>query len=96
MPPDTCKLDVLFLREKDVWVGHCLQHDIAAQGETLRECMRAFSAVLVGRILVADELKIDDPFRDIPPAPAKYWKHYRSAFRLSPDESAFQFPAAKI
>ena len=91
---DACKLDVLFFRdrEKDVWVGQCLQYDIAVQAENLRECMQELRSVLLGRIVIAAELKMEHPFENVPPAPAKYWKHYQDAFKLCPDEPTFQFP----
>lgn len=86
------KLDVLFLKEGEVWVGQCLQHDIAAQGENLRDCVRALSSVLLGRVRAVSEGLIDHPFADIPPAPERYWERYRKAVKLSPEESPFQKP----
>lgn len=86
------KLDVLFFKEGNLWVGQCLQHDIAVQGENLRECMQELNDSLLGRIVIASELGMDHPFRDVPPAPLKYWKQYRAALKLSPEESTFQFP----
>ncbi len=89
---DAYKLDVLFFREGNVWVGQCLQHDIAVQGENLRECMQELRDSLLGRIMGASDLGMDHPFKDVPPAPAKYWKRYRRALKLCLDESSFQLP----
>ncbi len=89
---DACKLDVLFFKEGDVWVGQCLQYDIAVQGENLRECMQELTDSLLGRIAIASELGMDHPFRDVPPAPVRYWKQYRAALKLCPEESTIRFP----
>ncbi len=89
---DTDKLDILFFKEQGVWVGQCLQHNIAVQGETLRECIEALFCVLVGRIVIAAKLGMDHPFKGVPPAPAKYWKRYPGALKLSPEESTFKLP----
>jgi hypothetical protein len=87
---ESFKLKVLFFKEGDQWVAQCLEHDVAAQGENLRECMRAFGSALRGRVIAAAEGMIDHPFRDIPPAPPQYWVRYDEALRLSPEESPFE------
>jgi hypothetical protein len=87
---DSCKLDVVVFREGTVWVSQCLQHNIAAQGENLRECLDALRSVLLARIAAAANGLIDDPFKDVPPAPRKYWERYEEALKLSPEESPFQ------
>ena len=84
------KLDVLFFKERDVWVGQCLQYDIAAQAQNLRECMQALQSALLGRLIAATQGLINDPFKDLPPAPSRYWQRYHQALRLSPEESLFQ------
>jgi hypothetical protein len=86
------KLKVLFLKEGDQWVGQCQEHDDAAQGENLRECMRALGSALRGRIIAAAEGMVDHPFEGIPPAPPQYWARYDEALRLSPEESPFEEP----
>ncbi len=89
---DAYKLDVLFFRERDAWVGQCLQYDIAVQGENLRECIQELRTVLLARISIALKLGMDHPFKNIPRAPDKYWKRYRDAVKLAPEESPFQVP----
>lgn len=90
---DTYRLDVLFFKEKDMWVGQCLQHDLVSDGGSLRECMNQFAFLLVGRILVASELGTA-PFENIPPAPQRFWERYHRAVRVRPEEPAFELPGS--
>lgn len=89
---DGNRLDVVFFKDGDVWVGQCLQYDLAAQGGNLKECMQELGAVILGRILAATEGIIEHPFVGLPPAPERYWQQYRDGVKLSAEASPLQQP----
>lgn len=54
------------------WVLQALEHDIAAQGTTLREARDAFQEIMNGQIILDLEKGIN-PLSMIPPAPPIFW-----------------------
>lgn len=69
------RLDVLFICDGTAWTAQCLQYDVAAQGETIRDAQRAFEYVLSVEAAYLSEkgLTLDS----LPAAPTFYWKKYR-------------------
>jgi hypothetical protein len=47
-PPD--HLTILILREGSLTVARCLEHDVAAQGESIEEALRAWVDVFAAQI----------------------------------------------
>lgn len=66
-------LDVLVRRDPDVgvWVSQCLQYDIAAQGDTIKDSLVAFTHALVSEVAYGIEVKglTDNPLAEIPGPP---------------------------
>ena len=44
------RLDVLFIKDGTAWTAQCLQYDVSAQGESLKDAQRAFEYVLAVEI----------------------------------------------
>jgi hypothetical protein len=65
------EMRLLIFKEDEWWVAQCLEYDIAAQAKTLNDVQYEIQRVLVGRMFVASQFKIE-PFEDVPPAPAWY------------------------
>jgi hypothetical protein len=70
-------LNVLFFKEKDMWIAQCLQFDVTAQGETIPKARKSFERVLLAQI-ISDLEEKRAPLSTVPSAPAKFWHQYRS------------------
>ena len=86
------KLSILFIKDSVAWTAQCLQYDIAAQGETIREAQEAFEYALVAEIsyLAETQRTLDD----LVAAPKHLWKSYDSAQDLQPiSTKPFRLPS---
>jgi hypothetical protein len=71
----TIQISGLLLKEASAWVAQGLEYDIAAQGKTIRDAMRAFRRTVVGQ-MVLDIRNGREPLAAIPKAPDFYWQKY--------------------
>ena len=85
------KLSVLLLREGEVWVAQCLDHDIAAQGRTIAEAKEAFARTFAGQVAVDLYNKVA-PLKGFAPAPAMYWDKFKQGERLLDRQTLFVPP----
>ena len=75
------------------WIGQCLEHDIAAQAPTLPALYYEIDRLLVGRLIVAQERGVP-PFKDLPQAPARFWRMFDQAtLELQPRRAPLPMPA---
>jgi len=56
--------------------AQCLEYDLAAQAKSLRQLFKALERLIAGHIAVRLRHK-QQPFRDLPRAPKKYWTLFR-------------------
>lgn len=84
------RISVLLLQEENYWVAQGLEHDIAAQGESISEAKKAFKKTIIGQIIldVKDNLK---PLEGIEEAPQIYWDIFKKAERLK-EQPKFAMP----
>lgn len=85
------QLDVLFICDGGAWTAQCLQYDIAAQGETIKDARRAFEYALSveAAYLAEQDLTLDS----LPAAPQCYWQKFQEALQVEPiKEPATRFP----
>lgn len=71
-------LSVVLLLEDGRWVAQCLDFDIAAQGESIKEAQESFARVFFGQI----SLDIEhgrSPLQGIERAPDYYWNMFDAA-----------------
>ena len=68
-------LNVLLLKD-GAWTAQCLEHDIAAQGETIQEAMFELTRTLVAEVCLC-AARGDHSLDSIPPAPRFYWQRYQ-------------------
>src|SRR5258708_3974865 len=92
------RLRVLFQNEWNgknrMWVAQCLEHDIAAQAEHLKDAQEKFRKTLVSHIILA--LKHgEQPLKDIPEAPRRYWERWEEAAELK-DTILLSIPREKL
>ena len=66
-------LNVLLLKD-DAWTAQCLEHDVAAQGETIREAIFELTRTLAGELTVRIA-NGEQGLESIPRAPHYYWKN---------------------
>lgn len=83
---------VLLLQEGEWWSAQCLEYDIAAQAKSLPELRNELERVLLLHVIQAQE-EGKQPFRDMRPAPKKYWDMFAAAkLRVEGDELPFRLP----
>jgi hypothetical protein len=78
------KLSVLLFKEGELWSAQCLQFDIAAQGQTIRDAQRAFEFALVAEVGYAQQRK--GSLDKLPAAPRCYWEKFEQAMALKEGE----------
>ena len=77
----TKTIDILFTLEHPSgggpsgWLAQCLQHDIAAQGETLRGAREAFERALVTQVFL-DLTSGLPPLDHLESAPVEIWEAF--------------------
>jgi hypothetical protein len=64
--------------EGDWLVAQCLDVDIAAQAKNQEDLYEALGRLLVGRVKASEEMG-REPFKDLPPAPKRYWDMFFAA-----------------
>jgi hypothetical protein len=65
--------------------AQCLEYDLVVQAKSLQQLSRALQKLIVGHIVVRLRHE-QQPFRDLPRAPEKYWAMFR--------QSRLKLPAA--
>lgn len=75
---------VLIIREEHLWVAQCLEHDIAAQAQSLRDVKLAFAKTFAAQVAVALATNQDPAefIRSFAPAPESYHRLFAEAERL--------------
>jgi hypothetical protein len=65
--------------QEDEWLcAQCLEYDLVAQAKSLPQLSRALQRLIVGHVAVRLRHK-QQPFRDLPRAPEKYWAMFRKS-----------------
>lgn len=75
-------VSVLLLKERETWVAQCLEHDVAAQGDSIDEALENFGAVFAGHVML-DVRDGREPLTLIPQAPKVYWDRFGKGERLA-------------
>lgn len=75
-------LSALLLNEGETWIVQCLEHDIAAQGESPRAALEALGWT-VGAHILLDREKRRKPFSTLQRAPSSFWDKFADAIPLS-------------
>ena len=73
--------------------AQCLEYDLVAQAKSLRQLSKALQRLIVGHVAVRLRHK-QQPFRDLPRAPEKYWAMFRRS-RLTLPAPMFRLGALK-
>lgn len=69
-------LTVLFIRQGRFYIAQALEHDISAQGSTIRRAKHAFEQAFIGRVLLDRRMK-REPLSNTPRAPERFWELFR-------------------
>jgi hypothetical protein len=80
-------------QEGDRLCAQCLEYDLAAQARSLPQLFRALERLIVGHIAIRLRHK-QQPFRDLPRAPRKYWAMFRRS-RLALPAPMFKLAALR-
>ena len=85
---------VVVFQEGDWVCAQCLEHDIAAQGKTLEDCLYELDRLIVGHVAISIDNGLE-PLHDLKPAPQRFWELFeRSKIPLAP--TRFQFTASGL
>lgn len=69
-----------FVGEKPLWSAQCLEHDIAAQGNTIEKALMELTKVFVAEDVMMRQ--IGKSVGDIPKAPQDYWIMFNDAIKV--------------
>lgn len=76
-------LRVLLLQQEDgLWAAQCIDHDIVAQGNSIKEAKRAFERTVMGQILF-DLQNNRAPLASFPPPAPKLKEMFEKAEELA-------------
>jgi hypothetical protein len=70
------------------WAAQCLEYDIAAQGDSIKQATEKLEQTFIGQICV-DLYTGKDPLEGISPAPRTYWNEFEQAQRLQDHRRPF-------
>ena|SRR5438093_38423 len=73
--------------------AHCLEYDLVVQAKSLQQLSKALQRLIVGHVALRLRHK-QQPFRDLPRAPEKYWAMFRRS-RLKLPAPMFKLGALK-
>ena len=79
------KLSVLLINDGNGYTAQCLQYDIAAQGETIKEAQSAFEYAITAEVGYLSETQ--RTLEDLPSAPKHFWDLFEEASLLAPISS---------
>ena len=85
-------LRILFLKEGDKWAAQCLEHDIAAQGDSIPNAAESIMRAICSEIAVCEELR--KSFEAIPQAPTYYWNTFGSVAAVPLPGDVAKLPAS--
>ena len=83
----------VIFQEGEWLCAQCLEYDLVAQAKSLPQLFRALERLIVGHIAVRLRHK-QQPFRDLPRAPRKYWTLFRRS-RLALPAPTFRVGALR-
>jgi hypothetical protein len=72
--PLNIPIRIVFYRDSDRWVAHCLEFDLMGDGQTKREAAEALGQAI--GIQVEEVARSGNAQNLLNPAPAEYWKMY--------------------
>ena len=77
---------------KGTWIAVSLEHYIAAQGNSHRDAIREFTAMLGSEVAYgAEHGDPRQPLAHIEPAPNKYWRKFEKAKPYEPPKMEVRF-----
>lgn len=71
-------IDVVLIEYDEMWAAQCLQYDIGAQAKSFKDLVYELNRSLAGHVMICEEMGVE-PFSNLNPAPAKYWKMWEGA-----------------
>lgn len=82
-------LRAVMFKSGNLWVGQCLEHDIAAQAKEPKDLAYQLERAIVGHIVIAQDNGIE-PFKTVAPAPERYWKMFERGLKVEvPEDHVF-------
>jgi len=82
-------LRAVLFEEGDSWSAQCLDYDIVAQAETLRDLPGELARILAVHIAASVQIN-REPFSGIAAAPQRFWELYESGDRYEAKFGSFK------
>jgi hypothetical protein len=92
--PRKYAIRAVVFQEGEWLCAQCLEYDLVAQAKSLERLSRALQRLLVAHVAVRQHHK-QQPFRDLPRAPEKYWAMFRRS-RLKLPAPMFKLSTIEI
>lgn len=93
-PMTPVSVRVVVFQEGDWVCAQCLEHDIAAQGKTLDDCLYELERLILGHIVICIDNGLD-PLHDLKPAPRQFWEWFEHS-KIPLTATRFQFTARDL
>jgi len=91
--PRKYAIRAVVFQEDERLCAQCLEYNLVAQAKSLPKLCRALQQLIVGHVVVRLRHG-QQPFRDLPRAPAKYWTMFRES-RLALPAPMFKLGALR-
>ena len=91
--PRKYAIQAVVLQEGEWLCVQCLEYNLVAQAKSLPKLWRALQQLVVGHVVVRLR-RGQQPFRDLPRAPAKYWTMFQQS-RLALPAPMFKLGALR-
>ena len=91
--PRKYAIRAVVFQEGEWLCARCLEYDLVAEAKSLEQLSRALRRLLAAHVAVRLRHK-QQPFRDLPPAPEKYWTMFRQS-RLKLPAPMFKLSAMR-
>lgn len=75
-------LNVLLMKDGGMWSAQCLEHNIAAQGDTTNDAIMELARTITGELALRAD-KGQEGLKDIPRAPDFYWQLFGKSNSLN-------------
>jgi len=87
-------LQVVFYKEEDRWVAHCLQFDLCGDGATQEEALKRLNGAIETQVFAS--LEFNNPANLFSPADGKFFEMFAAGKNIAVGEMRFNFPSLVI
>jgi len=87
-------LQIVFYKDEEDWVAHCLEFDVCGDGQTRENAMKSLSAAIA--IQVEDSIQHNNPRNLFSPADPKFFQMFAAGEDIAVEQLSLQFKSITI